>query len=318
MVWLVLSYTLPAQARSSPRVTVWRRLKQIGALALAGGAQVLPARDECEEAFQWLAQEIRAAQGEAVIMRVEQFTGSPDAELISQFQAARADDYAELEPEVKRLEQALRGKDRFRLQEALERLRRKHTALAEVDYFDSPAGAQIAARLGQIEQALVPASRAQPVRAAAVGEYRDKRWVTRPRPHVDRLACAWLVRRYINPEAHIRYSLQSEPGEVAFDMEPADFGHQGDQCSFESMLAAFSLEEPGLRALADIVHDIDLHENRYGRPETHGVMAIMNGWRLANLTDEELEARGLALFEGLYLSLSAGAAPAQPRAKKRR
>jgi hypothetical protein len=318
MTWLVFSYSLPAQARSSPRVTVWRRLKQIGALALAGGAQVLPARDECEEAFQWLAQEIRAAQGEAVLMRVEQFAGLPEAELIAQFQAARAADYAELEPDVKRLEQALKGRDRFRLPEALERLRRKHAALAQIDYFDSPAGAQVAARLARIERALAPAPAAQPVTAAAIGEYRDRRWVTRPRPHVDRLACAWLIRRFINPEALIRYSLEPEPDEVSFDMEPAVFGHRGDQCSFESMLGAFGLKEPGLRAVAEIVHDLDLHENRYGRPETHGVMTILNGWRLANLADEALEARGVALFEGLYLALSAGAAPAPGRKQKRR
>jgi hypothetical protein len=84
------------------------------------------------------------------------------------------------------------------------------------------------------------------------------------------------------------------------------------------MLGAFGLKEPGLRAVAEIVHDLDLHENRYGRPETHGVMTILNGWRLANLADEALEARGVALFEGLYLALSAGAAPAPGRKQKRR
>jgi hypothetical protein len=318
MPWLVFSYSLPAQSRSSPRVTVWRRLKQIGAVAVAGGAQVLPARDECEEAFQWLAQEIRQAKGEAVTMRVEQFAGLTDLRLRALFQQAREADYAELEPDLKKLERALKAEDRFRLSEAMERLRRKHAAIAQIDYFDSPAGAQFAARLAKAEQTLAPAPAAQPVTAANLSEYRDKRWVTRPRPHVDRLACAWLIHRFINPEAPIRYALQAETGEVTFDMEPADFGHQGAQCSFETMLKAFGLDDPELRAVAEIVHDIDLHENRYGRPETHGVMAILNGWRLANLTDQELEARGLAVFEGLYLALSSSATPARPRAKKRR
>jgi hypothetical protein len=251
-------------------------------------------------------------------MRVEQFAGLTDLQVISLFQQAREADYVELEPDVKKLERALKSEDRFRLAEALERLRRKYTAIAQTDYFNSPAGGQFAARLAAIEQALAPSPAAKPATAAALKEYRDKHWVTRPRPHVDRLGCAWLIRRFINRQATIRYSLEPEPGEVKFDMEPADFGHQGTQCSFETMLRAFGLEDPGLRAVAEIVHDIDLHENRYGRPETHGVMTVLNGWRLANLSDADLETRGIGLFEGLYLTLSANAAPAPRRKKKSR
>jgi hypothetical protein len=318
MAWLVLSYSLPAQSRSSPRVTVWRRLKQLGAVAAAGGAQVLPARDACEEAFQWLAQEIRQAKGEAVAMRVEQFTGLTDGQLIDLFQAARAADYAELETELKQLEQALKTKDRFRLAEALERLRRKHAAIAQIDYFESPAGALLAARLAKIERALAPAPPASVITTAALAEYQDKRWVTRPQPHVDRLACSWLIRRFINPHAVIRYSLRPEPAEVTFDMEPAVFGHQGNLCSFETMRLAFGLDDPGLRTLAEIVHDIDLQDNQFGRPETHGVAAVLNGWRLSNLTDTELETRGLSLFEGLYVSILGRTTPAPRRVKKAR
>jgi hypothetical protein len=99
-------------------------------------------------------------------------------------------------------------------------------------------------------------------------------------------------------------------------MEPADFGHQGQRCSFETMRLAFGLDDPGVRALAEIVHDIDLHDDRYGRPETHGVAAILSGWRQANLTDAELEARGLALFDGLYAALARGTPPARRPVRK--
>ena len=317
MPWLVFAYSLPAQSRSSPRVTAWRRLKQIGAIAVVGGAQVLPARDECEEVFQWLAQEIRQAKGEAVVMRVEQFAGLTDAQLIELFQAARATDYAELETDLKHLERALKAKDRFRLPEALERLRRKHAAIAQIDYFGSPAGEQVAARLAQIAQALTPVPPAKGITSATIAEYEDRRWVTRPQPHVDRLACAWLIRRFIDPQAVIRYSLQPEPGEVTFDMEPADFGHQGSLCSFETMRLAFGLDDPGLRALTEIVHDIDLHDEQYGHPETHGVLAILQGWRMTNLADAEMESRWIALFEGLYAALM-GKTRATPRQTKRR
>ena len=324
MLWLVFSYSLPAQLHSSPRVTAWRRLKQMGAAAIAGGAQALPARAECAEAFQWLAQEIRQAGGEAVVMRVENFTGLTDAQLVRLFQFARAADYAELEADLKKLERALKSKDRFRLPEALERLRKRQAAIAQIDYFDCPAGAQIAARLARIEQALAPALPPKTIPSASIADYLNKRWVTRPQPHVDRLACVWFIRRFINPQANIRYSPEPEPGEVTFDMEPADFGHQGGLCSFETMRLAFGLDDPGLRALAEIVHDIDLRagprqtQSGAGRPETHGVLAILQGWRLAALTDAELETRGVALFEGLYTAFLGKTEPAPRRAKKAR
>lgn len=311
MPWLVFSYSLAAQARSSARVTVWRRLKQLGAVAVAGGAQVLPARDECDEALQWLAQEIRHAGGEAVVMRVEQFSGLADAELIELFQADRAAAYAELEPELKQLESASGRANPQRRPEALERLRRKDAALRQADYFQSPAGSQFAARLSRLSQALSPTPK--PVTTAAMADYQGKVWVTRPQPHVDRLACAWLIRRYIQADAVIRYAPRAEPGQVGFDLEPSEFSHQGGLCSFEAMRLAFGLDDPGLPLLAEIVHDIDLHAQPYRQPEAHGVEAILSGWRQARLGDAELEARGLALFDGLHAALGSRATPRTSR-----
>jgi hypothetical protein len=124
---------------------------------------------------------------------------------------------------------------------------------------------------------------------------------------VDRLACAWLIRRFINPEAIIRYSPQPEPGEVAFDMRDADFGHIGNLCSFETMIRSFNLDVPGIPEMAQIVHEIDLRDARYFRPETVGIDAILKGWSLLDLPDTELEARGVALFSGLFASLTSRA-----------
>lgn len=318
MTWLVFSYSLPGQARSSPRVTVWRRLKQLGTVVVAGGAQVLPGREECDEALQWLSQEIRQAGGEAVVMRVAQFQGLSDAELIERFHVARATEYAALEPELKRLERGLHSAERKHLPEAAERLRRRQAALVQSDYFSSPAGARFAARLAQVEQVLAPAKGHKAVSAASIGEYQNKVWVTRPRPHVDRLACAWLIRRHVDPDADIRYSAQAAPGVITFDMEGATFGHQGDLCSFEALLLAFGFDSAGLRALAEIIHDIDLHAHPYRRPEAHGIEAVLSGWRLANLDEAVLEAQGLALFDGLHATLAAKAPPPDPKPVPRR
>jgi len=138
----------------------------------------------------------------------------------------------------------------------------------------------------------------------SLSAYRRKRWVTRPHPHVDRLACIWLIRRFVDAKAVIRYATRPRPGEIAFDMDEGEFGHQGNLCSFEKMLRAFGLDEPALRAMAEIVHEIDLRDGRYAWPEATGIDAILEGWRLSKWSDAELEARGIALFEGLYLSLS--------------
>jgi hypothetical protein len=309
MQWIVFSYSLPSQSRSSPRVTLWRRLRRLGAISPAGGVYVLPARDECVEAFQWLAQEIRQAQGDALVMRVEQFEGLDQQQLIGLFNAARREEFNELDAEAAAIEEVL-GKERahdetVRLQDQLTKLRRRYNDITRVDYFACPEGTTVSARLTRIAEALAadPAA-VVAVAPAALEDYRTKQWITRPRPHVDRLACIWLIRRFINADARVRYGLDPEPDEVAFDMSDGHFGHQGNLCTFETMLRAFELGQPGLHIMAEIVHEIDLRDSRYVRPETAGIDAVLNGWLLLDIPDEEREARGISLFEGLYAAVS--------------
>ena len=322
MNWIVFSYSLPGKSGSGPRVSLWRRLQRLGAISPAGGAQVLPAREECLEAFQWLAREIRQAKGEAVVMRVEQFEGLTDQQLIEQFHAARAEDYAEIEKSITELEKVVNKRtkleDRSPAREALDKLRRRYTEIHRVDYFNSLAGDRVAARLARVEQLLSVTSPALAVKIdkRETSAYRGKRWVTRPRPHVDRLACIWLIRRFIDANASIRYAEHPEPGEIAFDMDDGEFGHTGNLCTFEGLCLAFALNDPALRAMGEIVHEIDLHDGRYVRSEITGVEAILNGWQQTNWTDTEREAHGIAFFEGLYQTLASNIAAAMP--KKRR
>ncbi|HYM70823.1 MAG TPA: chromate resistance protein ChrB domain-containing protein [bacterium] len=289
-------------------MAVWRRLRAIGAIAPKGGVYVLPTREDCLEAFQWLAQEVEQANGEALLMRVERFEGLDDAELVALFQQARKRDYEELDALAAQLEKPLGRRTKqpdelSRAREMLAKLRRAHAEIARIDFFDSPERGRAAARLARIAQVITPAAAAGPkVPSAAVAAYRGKRWVTRPRPHVDRLACAWLIRRFINPDAVIRYSERPESGEVAFDLSRGEFGHRGNLCTFETMAQAFGLSDPAVRALAEIVHEIDLRDGRYARPEAAGIDAVLKGWQA--LPDAEREAHGVALFEGLYQTLA--------------
>lgn len=309
MNWIVFSYSLPGKSSSSPRVTLWRRLRRLGAISPTGGIYVLPAQEACVEAFQWLAQEIKQSNGQAVVMHVQQFEGLTDQQLFELFREARQEDYAEIKDQVTILEQAMaaekNGEMVTDLQDTLTKLQRHYADIRRIDYFDSPEGLQIAAQLAKIAQALAPAADlpAQIARAT-IEDYKNRPWVTRPKPHVDRLACAWLIRRFINPEATIRYALQPEPEEVAFDMQAAEFSHSGNLCTFETMIRAFDLNVPGLALLAEIVHEIDLQDERYFHPEITGVETILQGWLQLDLADAELEKHGIVLFEGLLSVLS--------------
>lgn len=302
MSWTVFSYSISRSPRSSPRVALWRRLQRVGAVSPLNGIYVLPSRPECLEAFQWLAQEIRSAKGQALVMQVEQFEGMTDAQLITLFNQARAEEYQEVEDQIAEMG---KRQDPLALQEALEKARRRHAEIARVDYFGAPEGSRAAQRLAQVAERLLPHSESPALPTARREDYRAKTWVTRPRPYVDRLSCAWLIRRFIDPKATIRYALAPKAGEVAFDMEEGgQFGHVGNLCTFETMRLAFGLDDAGLRAVAEIVHEIDLNDNRYARPAATGVDTILDGWHKADLSDAELETRGMALFEGLYLHFS--------------
>jgi hypothetical protein len=308
MEWIVYSYSLPSRANTS-RVTLWRRLRRLGAISMTGSVYILPAHDDCVESFQWLAQEIQQAGGEALVMRVPQFEGLDDGQLIALFNQGRQEEYEEIAAQSADLERQIAaeegGDGSVDFQSALHKLKKQQAEVARVDYFQCPQGTAVSAQLNRISRKLTPKDTTTPqITSAVMAQYQDKEWVTRPRPHVDRLACAWLIRRYLNADAVIRYGAATEPGGVGFDMDGAEFSHQGNLCTFEVMIRSFSLDEAALYLLAEIVHEIDLRDGRYQRPETTGVDATLRGWLLADMPDSELEMHGLALFDGLFAALS--------------
>lgn len=286
-------------------------------MALPGGVYLLPEQPDTLESFGWLAQEIKHAQGEALVIRVATFEGLSEGDVVGYFHDARRPEYEELAGQVADLLAALPDdvsqEKRLEALDSLEKLRKRHADIARRDFFKTPEGVDVAAKLTQLSARLTtgstPTEVVEPVNPA---DFKGKVWVTRPHPYVDRLASAWLIWRFIDAGAVIRYRDMPKAEEIGFDMPNARFNHVGNLCTFEVLVAAFGIEVEGLKALAEIVHDLDLQDGLYARPEASGLEAVMSGWRQLPLTDTELEARGVALFEGLHQSLIAVETPPLP------
>lgn len=306
--WLVFSYSLSSKGKSAStaRVAIWRRLRRIGAVSLTGsGLYVLPDRQGCLESFQWLAQEIKRSDGDAAIMRVSAFENLSEADVVKLFHQARAEDYADIEQQLAALESQLKTESSHDLKQVLSKIQHQHETVMRVDYFQSPDGERIATRLERLSEWLAEDVMDEPkIKKEKIKDFQGKTWVTRPQPHVDRLASAWLIRRFIDPDAVIRYSPKPKKGEISFDFDQGTFTHVGNLCTFEVLIRAFGFKQKGLGKMAEIVHDIDLQDGRYVHAEASGIDALLQGWLQLNWSDEQLEQHGIALFEGLYQTVS--------------
>jgi hypothetical protein len=305
--WLVLIVSLPREP-SSLRVRAWRRLKMLGAIALKRGVWVLPASAETVEQFQWLTQEVERDRGDATLLRVDRVENLSTDDLVRRFHNARNADYRGLAERYRRLLRTLdraRGRSqRARVHDEATRLARELTRLREIDYFDAPGAAEVVRAREAVEARLAPPSAPGPSQPG-LGDIRGRVWGTRPRPHVDRLASAWFIRRFIDPEARFVFAAPEAlpPDAVPFDMVGAELGHQGDRCTFETLLGRSGRRDPVLSAMAEIVHETDLRDGRYAREEARGLDLAIRGLLAATPDDTAMLATGLALFEGLYATL---------------
>jgi hypothetical protein len=301
MDWVTFAYSL-SKEKSSIRVSLWRRLQRSGAIAPAGNLYVLPALAECVETFQWLTQEIQAAGGQAIMFAGNQVTGMDEQALIELFCKARSKDYEAILEDIMLLQSELKAAPEIPpdITEHLLKLRRQYAEIARIDYFHCPQGKDIENRLTQLERQLADDTDQNPYIASLnSADFMGKVWATRPQPYVDRLASIWFIRRWIDPNAVIHYRPQSEPEEVSFDMPNAHFGHIGNLCTFEVFIRTFSVTTAGIPKLAEIVHEIDLHDSVYHHPEITGIEMLLKGWLQQGLSDEQLAERGLMLFDGL-------------------
>jgi hypothetical protein len=306
--WLVLLVSVPPHP-SSLRVRVWRKLRALGALALKKSVYILPFTPENFEQFQWLSQEVQKARGEATLLHVDQIENMTRADIVRRFQEAREQDYRAFAARYRKIAQSLEAKPRgggaARYQGELARLAREIERVREIDFFDAPGGQEVKRLRETIEMRLHPPGAAPPAGAVALEALRGRRWVTRPRPHVDRIASAWLIKRFVDPAAEFLFARPEEfPAEaIPFDALGAEFGHQGEDCTFETLIKRCGLRDGRLGQLAEIVHEVDLRDQKYRRDEARGIDLAIRGLLAALKDDQDVLAHGMTLFDGLYAAL---------------
>jgi hypothetical protein len=307
---VLLIVSLPPNP-SSLRVRVWRRLRAIGAVALKRTVYLLPDTPDHYEHFQWLAQEIQRAGGEATILRVEQIENMSSNEIVQLFHEARNPEYRRLGGRYRKVLQTLERKSAAtnpRVLAELAQLQRDYEKLRELDFFEAPEGAEVERLREAIDMRKRPSEEPNR-RQKSVPELRDLRgrqWVTRRRPHVDRIASAWLIKRFIDPDATFVFADPREfPTEaIPFDAPGAELSHVGDDCTFETLIKWAGLRDRRLTRLAEIVHEADLRDGKFPRDEARGIDLVIRGLLAAHSDDHEALTHGLALFEGLYVGAS--------------
>jgi hypothetical protein len=318
--WLLLIHQLPPKP-DYLRVKIWRRLQRIGAVAIKNSVYVLPHTDQAVEHFQWILREIEASGGEASVCEAAFMTGLSDSQIEALFRAAREADYAAVTGEADEILRSAPG--RPELEAAATRLRRRIAEIAAIDFFNAPSRKVADAALGRIEARMTP-PKTSPSRAAKGGSRKPKArttWVTRRGVHVDRIASAWLIRRFIDRGARFKFvdhrPYQPRPGELRFDMFEAEYTHEGDRCTFETLVSHFGLNDPGLRPIAEMVHDIDLKDAKFARPEGPGFERLIDGITRTHASDEDRIAQGVVLLDGFYQSFELEAARERRQPAKR-
>ena len=313
MRWLTLLMTLPPTP-TRHRVGVWRKLQRMGAVRLRGSAWILPENAETTELFQWLVQEVETFRGEATLLHVDRIENMTEEQVRALFHKARTSEYQSV---IHGCREILSQLDRYltkhrgsvaQLRGKLDGLKRELDRIQSIDYLEAPVGRR-ARTLWETTAKRLRAVETRP--HAPSGRHRTSlpprgsTWVTRPRPHIDRIASAWLIKRLCDPHAKFAFADAADAARkgVPFDVLGADFGHHGDDCTFETVIKRFGIKDRRVKVIAEIVHEADLHDGKFTRTESTGLDLAIKGLAGSTPDDHELLERGMAIFDGLYTVL---------------
>jgi hypothetical protein len=308
--WLALVISLPTSP-SAVRVRLWRALKASGCGALRDGVYLLPDRPECARVLDGLADEVRQADGEATQLAF----GARDAEQQRQFEALfdRSDEYKAFERDLARARRELRAADEVPGRRTLRALAQRLNALQAIDFFADTRASTVATALEELrlecEARWSPGEPAAWVKggieALDAADYQGRIWATRQRPWVDRLASAWLVRRFVDPSARfvwLKPSAKPPKAALGFDFDGARFTHVAGKVTFEVIAASFGLDDDAaLRWLGEAVHYIDV--GGAANEEAAGLEALIRGLQTQHDDDDELLDAALGVFDALYAGM---------------
>ena len=304
--WLLLVVTLPTHGATA-RMRIWRALKARGCAALRDGAYLLPAGADREEALQQLAVECEAEGGSAWLMSV--LPRSDEEQKLFRELFDRGDDYAALRKSWKQANRTLASLSSIELARLQRKLQREYEAVRSIDFFTSDASIEAEAawtdfsrRVDQLLSPDEPHETRGLVPRLDASKYQGRTWATRRRPWVDRVASAWLIRRFIDKKARFRWlgsPSDCPKSALGFDFDGATFTHVGDRVTFETLMGSFGLDgDPVLLRMATMVHQLDVGGEPV--PEAGGFEAMLSGARERLDDDDALLAEIGAVLDSLY------------------
>lgn len=316
MHWLLMLHQIPPKPAYF-RAKVLRRLQQIGALGIKNSAYLLPETDETLEDAQWLCQEIRQEGGEVWLFKVGLIAGLTDESLIEAFCTIRSQDYLELLDTGKKLLEKL--KEQTEISQLLDstieaefehqwrKLNRHYQEAKRIDFFNASGKKELEVIMSSIDNILHKKEQ-KVAHKPLLADLKTRTWVTRQGIKIDRIACAWLIERFIDPQAKFRFvdlnNYSHQPTEIRFDMFEGEFTHEGDLCTFEVLLNHIASDDLALKAVGQVVHDIDLKDGKYQRPEVIGISQVIEGIVLRHKDDLKRLEEGKFILESLYARFS--------------
>ena len=306
--WLLLMHQLPPRP-AYLRVKIWRQLRETGAVALKNSLYVLPRTEQARAAFQRVLRQIEQGGGEGALCEAEFFDGLRDGEIQDLFNGARDVDYQALARNLRAQTGRRRKSREAELNLKLEKARQQLAQIARIDFFGAAGRRTVETLLSKLEHSPI-VREGNSGAAVSPNSFSGKLWVTRRDVHVDRIASAWLIRRFMDPKAKFKFiapkSYRHVSGELRFDMADGEFTHEGDKCSFEVLLERAGLSDKALSAIAQIIHNLDLKDGKFDRPQTAGIGHIIEGICESQSEDAARIARGSAMLDDLYARFRRG------------
>lgn len=317
--WLIFFYSVPSRPVSS-RMKVWRRLSKAGAIQFKGAVYILPFNDEHYELLQWLTSEVASMKGEAAFIKADMIEAIKNSAIVELFNQQRESVYRIIEKKIEDIERKLNSvkkgadaKDNKKLSGQFIKHQKEFEEIRKVDFFVSKSGNALKKRLANLQaevnklSGLKVKAQIAVITPKRIENYKGKTWRTRKRPFVDRMASAWLIKRFIDKKAIFRFIDEKEienidKKSITFDIKDGEFTHRGDMCTFEVIVKSFNLKDKALKKIAEIVHEIDMKDDKYENMEARGIENILAGIRKTIKNDLEALEKGMAVFEMLYES----------------